>query len=84
MDKKRLDEIKGITSAATPGPWTAAGNLPFYVDLRKPAPSLSKHDKECPTYWKVADAEFVLMARSVVPELIAEIERLKLLIGVSL
>jgi len=36
-------------------------NYPFYVDLKKPAPSLSKHDDERPTYYRYQDAQFILL-----------------------
>lgn len=43
--------------------WTAfGGNIPFYVDVQKPRPSLSKHDNERPTYWHYDDGAFVAAA----------------------
>lgn len=56
-----LKELRKIVEKATPGPWGPwTGNYPFYVDVRKPGPSLSKHDHTRPTYWSYADASFVL------------------------
>jgi hypothetical protein len=61
MKKLDLQSLKEIASKATPGPWGEWGcNYPFYVDVKKPAPSLSKHDSERPTYWRMEDALFVL------------------------
>lgn len=76
MDLKKLREI---ASKATPGPWGPwSGNYPFYVDVVKPAQSLSKHDDERPTYWRYWDAEFVLSFNpNVALELLDEIERLQ-------
>lgn len=42
--------------------WTMGANLPFYVVMKKPRPSLSKHDDEQPTYWHCDDAYYVLTA----------------------
>lgn len=70
--------LKQLAEAATPGPWRATGNLPFYATLEKPARSLSKHDDKRPDYWRVQDVEFVLAANpEVVLGLIARIEKLE-------
>jgi hypothetical protein len=55
-----IKKLRKVAEEATPGPWKAGGNYPFYVDLRKPADSLSKHDSERPTYWRYQDGLFVL------------------------
>ncbi len=72
-------ELRKIAESATPGPWGSwCANTPFYVDVQKPAPSLSKHDNERPTYWRMEDALFVLHFNpKIVLELLDEIERLK-------
>lgn len=71
-------ELEKIIDEATPGPWGPyTANLPFYAIVTKPAPSLSKHDPERPTYWRIEDAKFVAMAREVLPELIEENKRLR-------
>ena len=74
----KLKQLKLLLDNKTQSTWTASGNLPFYAELDKPAPSLSKHDSERPTYWRVQDVEFVLaMANGGVQALFDEIERLK-------
>lgn len=60
IDSKDLKDLRKIAEEATPGQWTGTGNYPFYVDIKKPAPSLSKHDRERPTYWRYQDGVFVL------------------------
>lgn len=73
-----LKIIEEKLNASTPAPWEATGNYPFYVDMKKPGPSLSKHDLDRPTYWSYPDAEFVLLARNkFVPEMLEEIKKLR-------
>ena len=61
MEPLDLKKLREVAEKATPGPWGPwAGNYPFYVDVRKPSPSLSKHDDTRPTYWRYDDAVFVL------------------------
>jgi hypothetical protein len=73
-----VERIKEALSKTTPGNWTAEGDYPFYVSLKKPAASLSKHDDTRPTYWPYHDGVFVLMCRNGgVQFLLDEIERLK-------
>lgn len=56
-----IKELRKIAEEATQERQTEClGNYPFYVDVRKPAPSLSKHDDERPTYWRYQDGVFVL------------------------
>lgn len=60
----KLSEIENRVNKATAGPWGPYGtNLPFYAVVTKPAPSLSKHDDERATYWRIEDAMFVASAR---------------------
>jgi hypothetical protein len=74
-----IEKLRKIAESAEPGPWGPwDGNYPFYVDVRKPSASLSKHDDERPTYWSHNDAAFVLTFNpKMVLELLDEIERLK-------
>lgn len=60
---KRLLEIEERLAKMYSGEWSCSANLPFNVDVRKPRPSLSKHDHERLTYWHMDDAIFVLNAR---------------------
>jgi hypothetical protein len=55
MDKERLKELRAIASKATQGAWRFLANIPFYVDVEKPAPSMSKYDDKRPTYWRYED-----------------------------
>ena len=79
METLDLKELRKIAEKATPGPWGPwTGNYPFNVDVRKPAPSLSKHDNERPTYWRYEDAVFVLrFSPETVTMLINRIEELE-------
>ncbi len=59
-EKYTIKQIEKLLAEKTPELWEASSNEPFYIDLRKPAPSLSKHDDIRPTYWLPQDAKFVL------------------------
>lgn len=81
-DSKRLAEIKKRYEDSTPGNWGPyTANRPFYAIVTKPAPSLSKHDEERPTYWKVEDAVFLLGAREDVPFLLDLVDSLQNRVG---
>ena len=56
IDIKRL---RKFAEEATQTWIDAHSNIPFYVVVNKPAPSLSKHDLERPNYWKMEDGYFV-------------------------
>ena len=83
-----LEAIKARAEAATPGPWAVPGANVFRVI----APEAEHHNPRmgaCPPYpWRViaepssydpsaADAEFIAHARTDVPDLVAEVERLR-------
>lgn len=74
--KKRLFEIEERLEKMYAGEWTASANLPFNVDVKKPRPSLSKHDDKCPTYWHMDDALFILNARQDVAFLLDLVKQL--------
>lgn len=77
-----LKDIETRLKESTPGNWTGSSNQPFYATIDKPAPSLSKHDRERPHYWRIADVTFVLAAHNHdVPKLLEEVKRLKKLVG---
>ena len=71
-------ELRKIANKATRDWVVGKGNVPFYVDVQKPAPSMSKHDDERPTYWKYDDGVFVCcFSPAHILELLDEIDRLK-------
>lgn len=67
--KERLEKVQL--------PWTATGNYPFYVDVRKPRESLSKHDYERPSYWQVDDASYMLYCVNEMPAILEYIKDLE-------
>ena len=78
MTDDELKEFRKIATEATQGFWAFSGNYPFYVDVRKPAPSLSKHDDKRPTFWRYQDGVFVTaFCPERVLKLLDEIDRLK-------
>lgn len=79
MTSRDLKRLRKIALDATPGPWGPwSGNYPFNVDVKKPAPSLSKHDHKRPTYWRWQDGLFVLEFNpKVVLELLDRIQSLE-------
>jgi len=58
-------------------PWTASTNVPFYADIRKPRPSLSKHDGTRPSYWHINDAEYMLLCVNEMPAILEYIKKLQ-------
>ena len=74
-----LKELREIATKATPGPWGPWGaNIPFYITVEKPAPSLSKYDHERANYWRYEDGLFFLyFCPKTALELLDEIERLQ-------
>ena len=63
MENLDLKKLREVAEKATPGPWGPwSGNYPFYVEVKKPAPSLSKYEgeKRAESYWRYEDAVFVL------------------------
>lgn len=76
IEQKRLEEIAARLEKMYAGEWIASANLPFNVDVRKPRPSLSKHDHKHLTYWHIDDAIFVLNARQDVAFLLDLVKQL--------
>ncbi len=88
MGDLNLEAIKARAEAATPGPWA----VPVANVFRVVCPGAEHHNPPmglCPPYpWRViaepsvydpsaADAEFIAHARTDVPALVAEVERLR-------
>lgn len=74
---EELRKLKDICFKATPGPWGPyRANVPFYAEVNKPSPSLSKHDHERPSYWRIEDAIFIAAASENMLPLINKIESL--------
>lgn len=81
LTSKRLEEIKARADAATPGPWEFE---PQEVEEDDEPCTGAWVPKACPFtygdglyYMDDANAEFVANARQDVPDLLAEVERLK-------
>ena len=77
--QKTIEELETLLAKIHPLPWEWSANYPFYVDVSKPRPSLSKHDYDNrrPTYWHSDDGYYMSAAVHSVPKLIAEIKRLE-------
>lgn len=80
MSDLDLDSIKARCEAATEGPWhrehgdygcVSIGNFGWVVD----GPNCPQYDEDTPQGH--ADAEFIAHARTDVPALVAEVERLR-------
>ena len=69
MDSKYLAEIKAREQAATPGPWYADG-WGLFDDIQGELVEL--HDTD-------PDAQFIAHARTDIPALVAEVERLNVI-----
>ncbi len=63
LTTKRLDAIRQAIEKATPlEKWEFFANYPFYVQVKKPASSLSKHDDTRSDLWRVEDGELLALA----------------------
>ena len=72
MSAERLEEIRGRAGGATPGPWEAEH---CGYDVYETATDYGDVVAECGL--RVADARFIAHARTDVPALLAEVDRLR-------
>jgi hypothetical protein len=76
-----IDRIKKLMEAATPGPWCYDDNFDNIIRPTDWADIVDSECNECRQYRRAfarhEDAEFVASARTDVPELVAEVERLR-------
>lgn len=88
MTDERLAEIKALCDAATPGEWHVSGDIEHIVFANDGTKTKSNSmvalcDRLEPVLDKVAirkikaNAAFIAQSRTIVPELIAEVERLQ-------
>ena len=76
--QESIKNLKELLKKIEPLPWSgSSSNIPFYVDVKKPRESLSKHDSERPTYWNYHDGIYLLTAAHEVPNLLKYIEELE-------
>jgi hypothetical protein len=74
---KLFDKMKEIESKAAPiEKWTGSMNYPFYGDLDKPRPSLSKHEgtEHDQRMLHCDDLSFILVSRRTVPKLLKALD----------
>lgn len=69
MSEERLKEIRRIEAKATMGPLSVGGSLGRWV--------YDAHENYLAEFEMRADRDFFIAARSAVPELLAEVDRLK-------
>lgn len=67
MTPERIEELRSLCNAATPGPWVQQGSNVI-------APETGE---DVAYYCAMRDAEFIAAARTALPEALAEIERLR-------
>ena len=80
MTPDRLAEIKARVEAATPGPWRSeysGATGPVVMDDE--ARTALDHIARCPHFRSHSDAEFIAHARTDIPDLLAEVKRLRAL-----
>ena len=91
MNQQRLDELKMIMEKTTAGPWEEYGGIIYapnpvgrvVCQVSEPSPPSQKIEharieRGSPNFEQaIATSKFIAAARSAVPELIAEIERLQ-------
>ncbi|MVB11163.1 hypothetical protein CAFE_18700 [Caprobacter fermentans] len=78
MDAKYLAEIKAREQAATPGPWVSIFDLKDFTvyDMSGEKGVIIAKLRNSKYKYKQPDADFIAHARTDMPELIAEVERL--------
>lgn len=97
MTNEELEAIKKRAEAATPGPWDASedSDRSYKLDAPKDAQywvTIASGNTLVVSWWqqyaddsgtvlKLADAAFIAAARTDVPRLLAEVERLRALVG---
>lgn len=72
MNAEKLNAIKERAEKATPGPWNSSGDYDGYIYSQE-----DTRTKICDDFRTQADEEFVKHARQDIPELVAEVERLR-------
>lgn len=79
MDPKRLAEIRTRVDAATPGPWRGdTGQHPPYPQvIRAPVPVNAMTDVVATVTRFQGDQAFIAHTRTDIPDLLAEVERLR-------
>ena len=74
-----IDKLEALEKAATPGPWLAKANELLRIGsdsiVRPLCVMSSNNESEC--IYQEEDAEFVATARNALPELLAEVRRLR-------
>ena len=86
MTREELAAIKALADAATPGPWSYTTVKPYATapaseSVAYVSPEMMFGDSVGGGYVdRVADAAFIAAARTAVPALLAEVERLRALV----
>lgn len=78
MTEEQLAELEALAASATPGPWEAENDVGT-GNLLAPLGGLP-HMTAFAQVWTFGDAAFIAAARTSVPELIAEVRRLRALL----
>lgn len=63
-------------------PWTGSANIPFYVVVQKPRPSMSKHDDR-PVFWNYDDGEYLYACVNWVPFILDYVRRLRRVVAAA-
>lgn len=76
-----IDKLKALALATTPGPWRASQNDVFagprYRVCQNVTAGGSSKGMADERQWQIANAAFIAACREAMPELIAEVERLR-------
>lgn len=78
MNKEQRDKLREYALNAWQEPMEFNANVPFYVEVKKPRPSNSKHDDKRPTYWNYDDGLYIAATQpKVILELLDYIDTLE-------
>lgn len=75
--KEAVEFLTEKLKTVDPSKWEFNANAPFYVQMRKPNPSLSKSDSVRPDYWNYEDGIYAVAAIKHVPLLLEYIKHLE-------
>lgn len=75
LTEEQLAELEALADAATPGPWGVYHDIDDWYDVW--ADIAIKGDTRVSGPGIYADASFIATARTAIPQLIAEVRRLK-------
>lgn len=83
MTRAQLEELKKLCAGATPGPWGSESYGGAIGDVSEIYAIATGDNGDCENAMTKETANFIAASRTAVPELIAEVERLRGIVAMS-